>query len=109
MSDQPKISIEQSIRRQCKIYIDAIIDGISGELIRFHAHAELCRRLVRESDTDALITILHNLDQVIGFTVESVGTQVAEATRQGWANALFDHVWDLYSCSEYWQKGGGAE
>lgn len=94
--------IENNIRRQCRIYIDAIIEGAEGDLIRFHAHAELCRRLVRESDVDALTAILHNLDQVIGFTVESVGTPLPEKPRQDWAEALFNVIWDLFSCSEYW-------
>ncbi len=99
------MNLEENIRRQCGIYIDAILAGVEGDLLRFHTHAEFCRRLVMESDEDALKVILHNLDQVIGFTVESVGQPVSRNARETWAGALFDKVWDMYSCSEYWNKG----
>ncbi len=104
MTEKNLVNLEANIHRQCGIYIDSIIAGVKGDMIRFHAHAEFCRRLVMESDEDALNAILHNLDQVIGFTVESVGKPVSKNVRKTWADALFDKVWDLYSCSEYWNN-----
>ncbi len=100
------MDLEKNIRRQCKIYIDALLAGVEGDQIRFHAHRAFCLGLVRESDEDTLTTILHNLDQVIGFTVESVGKKLPEKPRQAWADALFDKIWDLYTCSDYWMKEG---
>lgn len=102
-----QIKLEENIHRQCKIYIDSIIAGVKGDVIRFHAHAAFYRELVMESDESALDVILHNLDQIIGFTVESVGKPVSQNARKTWADALFDQVWYLYSCSEYWEKDGG--
>jgi hypothetical protein len=99
MPEEESITLEDNIRRQCRIYIDSILAGTTGEILRLHAHAEFCRRLVLESDEEALAAILHNLDKVIGFTVESVGKPVPQDVRRLWAEALFDKVWNLYSYS----------
>lgn len=90
------MTLKQNIKRQCQIYIDALIAGIDGDLVRTHTHQELERRLPDNADPDSLPPILHNLDQAIGFDMDLIGKWVPEKQRKRYGNLLFRKIWKLY-------------
>jgi len=90
------MTLKDNIKRQSLMYIDAVLAGMEGELLRWNIHKEFVRCLPGKVDPDSLIPILHNLDQVIGFTVEMVGKKVPKKEIEHWGNELFKKLWKFY-------------
>ena len=101
------MTYKQNIRHQCRVYIEAMLDGIGSDLLRSLTHMEFIRRLPEDVDPGFLLPILHNLDRVIGFDVRGVGTDVPEKQVAIWANHLFLRLWDIYKDEEVKDDDGG--
>lgn len=97
------MTLRDNIKRQSRVYVDAILDGMGGDLLRTLTHMEFIRCLPEDIDPGFLLPILHNLDQVIGFDAKQVGEDVPEKQRKRYASHLFRRLWDIYKDEE----GGG--
>ncbi len=98
------MTLRQNIKRQSRVYIDAVLDGIGGDVLRSVTHMEFIRRLPHDVDPGFLLPILHNLDKVVGFDMEHIGKDLPEKQRRIYANHLFSRLWDIYK-----DEGDGEE
>ncbi len=90
------MTLKDNIKRQSVLYIEAVLAGMEGDMLRTQIHQEFCRYLPEGIDPDFLQPVLHNLDQAIGFTLEMVGKQVPKNAVQHWGEELFKLIWRGY-------------